>query len=227
MIDLSTENIDGTNLDRVEEIYLTEKQYIRWMSADTPRPDIFGRREGRVALEDMQTTDQPWSEPDCHKKMRALIERAFGPSANQTADRPVAPPPKPVRKLERPADAVWTFFRHASLVVGVHDNGTVVGRLTHWWPCNHEYRVTPDGVLHEHNKPVGERFMADGAAKRIHGDFKRALTSWVKRGEGRKIPVGIRRLKKAIDSCSQGAGGSRSKEYFDRDLRIEVSDLFK
>ena len=74
-------NYDDANLDRVEEIYLTEKQYIRWMSADTPRPDIFGTREGKVVLKDMQTTDKQKNRVDPHKEMRAMIERALGPYA--------------------------------------------------------------------------------------------------------------------------------------------------
>lgn len=219
---------DDDNLDRVEEIYLTEKQCIQWVSTDTPRPDIFDTPEGRVVLKDMQTTDQPKSEPDYHKEMRAMIERAFGPSTNPPMERPVAPPAKPVRKLERPADAKWTFFCHASMVVGVHDDGTVVGRFTLWWPCNQEYRVTPDGVLHEHNKSVGERYMADGSAARIHGHFKRALTNWVKRGERRKMPVGIGRLKKAIDSYSPSGGGFETKRHSrpGDTITIYASDLF-
>lgn len=226
MIELSTKNIDDTNFDLVEEIYLTEKQYIRWMSADTPRPDIFGTREGKVVLKDMQTTDKQKNRVAPHNEMRAMIERAFGPCAKPTSVSPVAPSPKPVRKLERSADAEWTFFCHANMVIGVHDEGTVVGRFIHKWSYNQEYRVTLDGVLHEHNKPVRDAYMADGTAERIHGYFNSALSKWVKRVKGRKMPVGIRRLKKAIDSGPQGGGGFRLKGYLGRNIRIEASDLF-
>lgn len=220
---------DDKDLDRVEEIYLTQTQYIEWMSANTPRPDIFDTQEGRVVLKGLLPARKPPQPTSILSAMGPLAEAVLGPGWKRCEVQPPAPPPPvPVRKLERPADAAWTFFCHNCFVVGVHDDGTVVGRFTLWWPCNQEYRVTPDGVLHEHNKPIAERYMVDGSAKRIHGHFKRALTTWVKRGEGRKMPVGIRRLKKSIDSCSQGGGGFRSKGYFSQGdvITINPSDYF-
>jgi hypothetical protein len=49
--------------------------------------------------------------------------------------------------------------------------------------------------------------MAHGFAKQIHRYLNSALSKWVKRVEGRKMPVGMRRFKKAIDSFSPSGGG--------------------
>ena len=117
---------DDKDLDRVEEIHLTQTQYIRWMSADTPRPDIFGTREGRVVLKDLLPARKPQQPPSILSALGPLAEAALGPGWKLASAQPAAPPPVPVRKLERPADAVWTFFCHNCLVVGVHDDGTVV-----------------------------------------------------------------------------------------------------
>ena len=185
---------DDKDLDRVEEIHLTQTQYIRWMSADTPRPDIFGTREGRVVLKDLLPARKPQQPPSILSALGPLAEAALGPGWKRCEVQPAAPPPEPVRKLERPADAAWTFFCHNCFVVGVHDDGTVVGRFTLWWPCNQEYRVTPDGTLCDHNKPVGEQSLINGSAETIVGHFQRALQVWVKREKGRKMPPGIRRL---------------------------------
>ena len=72
--------INDDNLDRVEEIHLTDEQTTHWLSADTPRPDIFGTREGKVVLKNMNPAEELRNLPPPRNEMRALIERAFGPS---------------------------------------------------------------------------------------------------------------------------------------------------
>ena len=206
MIDQISKNKDDANPDHVEEIYLTEKQCIRWVNTDTYRPDIFDTPEGQVVLKGMETSNKLKNQVDCHNELRALVERALRPCVKSTAVSHVAPPPKPVRKLERPANAEWTFFCHADIVIGVHDEGTVVGRFIHKWPYE-QYHVTPDGVLLNNNSPLAESYMAHGLAKQIHRYLNSALSKWVKRVEGRKMPVGMRRFKKAIDSFSPSGGG--------------------
>jgi hypothetical protein len=191
--------INDDALDRVEEIYLNQKQYLHWMCADTPRPDIFGTREGKVVLKNMDPAEDLRNQPPPRNEMRALIERAFGPLQNRRgsgqAVHAAAPPPRPVRKLERPADAVWTFFCHNCHVIGVHDDGTVVVRLAIDWCPNDECRVTLDGTILKRNRVVdGESLAiwAGGFAKTLKG----ALKEWVQRAEGRKLPPGIQRLIK-------------------------------
>ena len=227
MIDLISKNNDD-NLDRVEEIYLTEQQYTRWMSADTPRTDIFETPEGRVVLKNIRPAAKP--QPSLLMQIGPLAEAVLGPEWKQRASQQAALSSSsavPARKLDRPADAVWTFFYHGCMVIGVHDDGTVVGRFTHMWSCE-RYRVTPDGVLLNNNRPIAEQYMANVPAERILDLFKSGLTNWVKRGEGRKMPVGIRRLKKSIDNCPAAGDRLHRKERFrpGDSITIYASDLF-
>ncbi len=227
MIDLISKNNDDDNLDRVEEIYLTEQQCIHWVSTDTPRPDIFDTPEGRVVLKNIRPAEK--TRPSILMQLGPLAEAALGPAWKQRASQQAALPPSPtvpVRKLDRPADAVWTFFYHGCLVIGIHDDGTVVGRFTHMWYYE-KYRVTPDGVLLNNNRPIAEQYMANVPAERIYGLFKSALTNWVKRGEGRKMPVGIRRLKRSIDCSPSGDDLDRKERFRPGDsITIHASDLF-
>lgn len=186
---------DDDNLDLVEEIYLTEEQYICWMRVDTPRPDIFGTREGQVVLKDMLPVKETKQPRSLLCKLGPLAEAALGPGWKRCEVQPAAPSsPVPVRKLERPADAVWTFFCHNCMVIGVHDDGTVVGRFTLWWPQNLEYCVTSDGTFYYHNEMVGRQDFVNGSAGDIAKHLQGALEKWVKRAKGRKMPPGIQRL---------------------------------
>jgi hypothetical protein len=188
--------ISDDTLDRVEEIYLNQKQYLHWMCADTPRPDIFGTREGKVVLKNMNPVQKYQQPPSILSELGPLAEAALGPGWKRCEVQPAAPPsPVPVRKLERPADAVWTFFCYNCHVIGVHDDGTVVVRLAIDWCPNDECRVTLDGTILKRNRVVDDESLAiwaGGFAKSLKG----ALKEWVQRAEGRKMPPGIPRLIK-------------------------------
>lgn len=199
-------NCNDDNLDLVEEIYLTQHQYIRWMVAETTRPDIFGTRGGKVALKNMSAGAELRNQPPPPSELWLMYERAYGPSKNrkssEAAVSPPKPQPKPVRKLERPHDAVWTFFNHNCYIIGVHDDGTVVVRLAVDWCPNKEYRIMLDGTIrHEKRVVEGEKLAnwAGGFAKIL----KSALKEWVQRAEGRKMPPGIQRLIKSSAEASK------------------------
>jgi hypothetical protein len=192
-------NYNDDNLDLVEEIYLTQHQYIRWMVAETTRPDIFGTRGGKVALKNMSAGAELRNQSPPPSELWLMYERAYGPSKNrkssQAAVSPPKPQPKPVRKLERPHDAVWTFFNYNCYVIGVHDDGTVVVRLAVDWCPNGMCRITRSGTLYEGRRVVEGENLAD-RAEGFGRKIQCALKEWVKSGEGRKMPPSIQRLIK-------------------------------
>lgn len=195
MIELSTKNIDDTNLDLVEEIYLTEQEYNRWMSADTPRLDIFDTPEGRVVLKDMAPTEVVRNQPPPRNEMRAMIERAFGPPKPLVSE-------ESLRKIDRPDDAVWTVFRNAGFVIGLHDDGTVVARdlaITN----DQELRITTTGDFHCHGRvQENEDLKILEVAIRV-SKMRDAVQRWVKRAKGRKEPQGLRRLWKRVEKARE------------------------
>lgn len=194
MIDLICKNNDDANLDRVEEIYLTEQQCIHWMSTDTPRPDIFDAPEERVVLKNMDPTEALRNQPPPRNEMRAMIERAFGP-------------PKPLeneeelRKIERKDDAMWTVFRHAGLLIGVHDDGTIVARDLAI-PNAQEFRITTTGDFHFDGRVQENEDLKNLEVTVRVSKVRDAVQRWVKRAKGRKEPQGLRRLLKRVQKAN-------------------------
>jgi hypothetical protein len=181
--------------DLVEEIYLTEDQFIDWMVAETTGPDNFNIQGEQVVLKNMSEAARRWNLAPPRSGLSLMVEMAFGPSKIPT-NRPCSIPTlAPVRKLQRPPGAVWTIFSHNSRVIGVHDDGSVVMRRAIDWYPNDAIRVTPEGTILDCDRVVeggSLAYWAGGVAKRL----EEALKEWVQRAKGRKMPPGIQRLIK-------------------------------
>jgi hypothetical protein len=188
-------NHNDEKLRLVEEIYLTEDQFIDWMVAETTGPDNFNIQGGQVVLKNMSAAAKRWNQAPAPSGLMLMVERAFGPSKIPKNLPAAIPPPAPVSKLERPPGAVWTMFSHNSRVIGVHDDGSVVMRRAIDWYPNDAIRVTPEGTILDCDRVVeggSLAYWAGGVAKRL----EEALKEWVQRAKGRKMPPGIQRLIK-------------------------------
>lgn len=198
-------NTNDDNFDLIEEIYLTQRQYIRWMCAETPRPDVFSMRSGKVVLKNMSADAQirKQAPPPC--ELQLIVARMLG-RPKDVSDAVISPPepqPRIARKLERPGDAVWVFFKQHFLVIGVHDDGTVVARYVVDWCPNLEYRVTGDGTISYDRRVYDAEEFAMPTTGHFAQGLRLALKEWVKRAEGRKMPPGIKRLIKRIPEKSR------------------------
>lgn len=186
-------NHNDEKLHLVEEIYLTEDQFIDWMVEETTGPDNFSIRGETVVLKNMSAAAKRWNQAPAPSELWKIFERAYGPSKKPKNLPAAIPPPAPVSKLERPPGAVWTIFSHNSRVIGVHDDGSVVMRRAIDWYPNDAIRVTPEGMILDCNRVVeGSRlaYWAGGVGRRL----EEALKEWVQRAKGRKMPPGIQRL---------------------------------
>lgn len=152
-------------------------------------------REGKVVLKDMDPAEELRNQPPPRNEMRALIERAYGPSkpsGNHEA----------LRKIERPVDAVWTMFRHSGLVIGVHDDGTVVARDIAILNA-HEFRITTGADFHCHGRVQEYEDLKNVEVAARVATIQDAVRLWVKRAKGRKIPQSLRRLWSRVEKAGE------------------------
>jgi hypothetical protein len=189
-------------LDQAEEIYLTEDQFIYWITSDTPRADCFEVKGEQLALKDMDPlyVAPPAPQYDLHQ----LVERAFSKPLDywKRNVNSIHTPRPEIRKLERPCDAVWTMFRHSGLVIGVNDDGTVVAR-DQLIERAHEFRVTTDGDFYCDGKEQDDADLAISTTIRRVAAIRDAVRLWVKSVKGRKTPQGFGRLWRRVSKAAE------------------------
>jgi hypothetical protein len=189
-----TDNDDSTTL--VEEVYLTENEVTRWLDADTPRADRFHHGEGPVFLTNLKPREQPRIDsPPPRSELRALIQRALGSPA-QTRQA------LPARRLERSSEAVWTMFLHAEMVIGVHDDGTVVARDLGLHKA-HQFRITSGGDFYRDGRLQNEEDFARREVVARVAAMRDGVDAWARRAKGRKVSQGLRRLWRRVEKAGE------------------------
>jgi hypothetical protein len=195
-------NYQDDILDQVEEIYLTEDQFIHWLTSEMPRADCFLVKGEQLALKDMDPLYEPPPAPQYD--LQQLVDRAFSKPLDywrKDWNSLITPAPR-VSKLERPCDAVWTIFRHSGMVVGVHDDGNVVARDLSIERA-HEFRITIDGDFYCDESQQNDAGLAISAVASRAAVIRDAVRLWVKRLKGRKTPPGLHRLWRRILKAGQ------------------------
>ena len=186
--------------DLIEEIHLTEELLKAWLKLDLPACHFFRLGADLVALKDLcPCEDIPWElapKDEVDRMITSSLARAgrYDECEMEILEHPrEGPVPRRVRKMERHSEAVWTLFRHDILVIGLHDDGTIVARDIGTRSA-HEFRVTPQGDFYCHGRAIDATALGNAVTAARVVKIRKGLQTWVQRGKGRKTPLGLQRL---------------------------------
>jgi hypothetical protein len=183
-----TRHLENT-LEQVDEICLTEKQFIQWRCKDTKRADVFELQGKKMALKGINLLSALRKQP----ALPSILESLGVSEAQNDKSKLGAPALEPTHKPKRRKDAVWNLFSFSGYVIGVHEDGTVVTRLVNDDSFDHEYRFASDGLIYKYRRNSGDEILVESV-----GGFMElleiAFQQWIKRRKDRKMPLSIQRV---------------------------------
>lgn len=184
--------IDDT---KVEEVHLTDEQVSHWLRTDKNRIDQFEYEGEWVTLANIDPQANLDLLPPARNEMRAFLNRALGTENlfHQQCG---------FRILTRPAEAVWTVFRHADTFLGIHDNGTLVARRFST-RGDHELRISEVGEFQIDGCVQTEEELNNLDVNCCIAAICNGVDAWTRRAKKRKSPLGFRRLLKRIEKLRQ------------------------
>ena len=177
--------IDTERLDEAEEIYLTEDAFERWFCQENPQPH-------RLLVAGTPMLLHDWGEPSDSGHPSDLGEQGL------IAESSYGKPAPEVRKLKRPARAVWTLFRCGCRVIALRDSGCVALNYVTDPPEGYGKPTPPTDA---HAQSEWEKFLeADlwPSMDDIIRGIRSEVMAWAGSDYEQRVPAGFPRLFKRL-----------------------------
>jgi hypothetical protein len=202
-------NYNDDNYELTEEIYLTEEHAKYWLKLNSPRCHFFKYGSDVVALKNLCPNYDFSGEitpDDGISRMIISSLASVGYFDNHgiviLGDPSEGSSPKRIRKMKRHSETVWTLFRHNDLVIGVHDDGTIIAREIDNMGA-HEYRITPPGRFYCNGREQQAAALSNLVTTGLIIMIRKGFRTWVQQGKGRKTPMGLQRLWRSLKKVAE------------------------